>query len=124
MLALRKVLESIEKHLHTITQKIENMHNLLDNLEQALHTEEIKATKPSTKRAARKRIAKKAPKKRTKETATDAVLNIISRSTKGVTTAQIKQKTGYDEKKIWGIVNRAKKQGKIKSEKKGVYVQA
>jgi uncharacterized membrane protein len=107
-----------------MTQKIENMHILLDNLEQALHTEEIKATKTSTKRAARKRIAKKAPKKRTKETATDAVLNIISRSTKGVTTAQIKQKTGYDEKKIWGIVNRAKKQGKIKSEKKGVYVQA
>jgi hypothetical protein len=122
MLALRKALESIEKDLQRMTQKIENMYGLLNNLEHALHTEEIKVRKPSTKRAARKPAAKKAPKRPTRETATDAVLNVIATSRKGVTTGQIKEKTGFDERKIWGIVNRAKKQGKIKSEKKGVYV--
>jgi hypothetical protein len=32
--------------------------------------------------------------------------------------------TGFDDRKIWAIVSRAKKQGKIKSVRRGVYVKA
>jgi uncharacterized membrane protein len=49
------------------------------------------------------------------------VLGII-RSSKGeVTTAQIKKKTGFSNKKIYDIISRAKKQGKVKTVARGVY---
>jgi len=76
--------------------------------------------KPAKERVTRKVTVKKG----TKVTAIDAVLGVIKRSRKGVTTAQIKEKTGFSEKKIWDIVNRAKRQGKVKSVGRGVYVKA
>ena len=42
----------------------------------------------------------------------------------GVTTSQIKARTGINEKKIWDIVNRLKRQGKVKSAGRGVYIKA
>jgi hypothetical protein len=125
MLALRKVLESIERGLEGLTQRTKDMQRLLDNLEEALAVE-----KPELKTRAKRKAARKAPtrrparKKPTKATGTDVVLNVVGRSKKGVSTAQIKAKTGFSERKIWDIVNRLKKQGKIKSEKKGVYMKA
>jgi uncharacterized membrane protein len=126
MLALRKVLQSIEKGLEGLAKRTKDMQTLLDNLEEALAMEHPQA-KPAPKRKAAKRTpAKKraARKKRAKATGTDVVLTIIGRSKKGASTAQIKAKTGFSERKIWDIVNRLKKQGKIKSEKKGVYMKA
>ena len=126
MLALRKVLQSIEKGLEGLAKRTKDMQTLLDNLEEALPMEQPQA-KPGAKRKAAKRApAKKraARKKPAKATGTDVVLTIIGRSKKGASTAQIKAKTGFSERKIWDIVNRLKKQGKIKSEKKGVYMKA
>jgi len=57
-------------------------------------------------------------------TAADTVLGIIKRSKKGVDTAALMEKTGYNQKKIANIVFKLKKQGKIKSDSKGVYVKA
>jgi uncharacterized membrane protein len=127
MLALRRVLESIEKGLEGLAQRTKDMQRLLDNLEQALAVEQTKARRaPVRKKAIRRTPAKKpsARKRPSKSTGTDVVLAIIGKSRKGATTAQIKAKTGYSERKIWDIVNRLKKQGKIKSEKKGVYMKA
>ncbi len=127
MLALRRVLESIEKGLEGLAQRTKDMQRLLDNLEQALAVEQTKARRaPVRKKAIRRAPAKKpsARKRPSKSTGTDVVLAIIGKSRKGATTAQIKAKTGYSERKIWDIVNRLKKQGKIKSEKKGVYMKA
>jgi hypothetical protein len=127
MLALRKVLQSIEKGLEGLAKRTKDMQILLDNLEEALAMEQTQA-KPGAKRKAAKRgPAKKhgAGKKPAKgRTATAVVLTVIGRSKKGASTAQIKAKTGFSERKIWDIVNRLKKQGKIKSEKKGVYMKA
>ena len=127
MLALRRVLESIEKGLEGLAQRTKDMQRLLDNLEQALAVEQTKARRaPVRKKAIRRTPAKKpsARKRPSKSTGPDVVLAIIGKSRKGATTAQIKAKTGYSERKIWDIVNRLKKQGKIKSEKKGVYMKA
>ena len=55
-------------------------------------------------------------------TATDAVLGVIRKGGKGVTTTQIKVKTGFDDKKIWNVINRLKTQRKIKSARRGIYV--
>ncbi len=121
MIPLRRVLQSFEHGLKVLIEKTQDMQKMFDTLEEALTAE-----KPKTKTAAKKKPAKKAAvkKKPARKTATHAVVNIIQKSRKGVTTAQIKKKTGLSEKQIWNVVNRAKRQGKIKSEKKGIYVEA
>jgi len=51
-------------------------------------------------------------------------MEIISRSNEGVKSAVIKAETGYEQKKVSNIVYKLKKQGKVKSLKKGVYVKS
>lgn len=71
--------------------------------------------------------AKKAGKAAKKEpgvkrvTHIDAVAGLIQASTEGISTAELKEKTGLAERQIWGIVNCAKKDGKIKKMKRGLY---
>ena len=129
MIPLRRILESIEKGLESLTQKTRDMQSMLDKLEEALIVEEPQTRAPrKTKKTAKKRSPRaKTPatkEKPGKVTATSSVSDIIMNSRKGVSTSQIKERTGFDEKKIWNIINRLKKQGKIKSEKKGHYVKA
>ena len=129
MIPLRKILESIEKGLESLTQKTRDMQSMLDKLEEALIVEEPqKKVRRKTKRKAKKKSprakAVAVEGKARKATATSSVSDIIMNSRKGVSTAQIKDRTGFDEKKIWNIINRLKKQGKIKSQKKGHYVKA
>lgn len=138
MIGFRKILEVIEMGLVELTEKVQELERQLAQVEEALGAAAPKkkarakrkpATKkkivrrgrPTKKKAAPKAKAKKAPRK---ETATGAVLNMIKRSRSGVSTTQIKKKTGFDDRKIWGIVNRLKKNGKIKSAKRGIYVKA
>jgi hypothetical protein len=67
---------------------------------------------------------KKAVKAKKSATAADTVLAIINRSKKGVSTATLAEKTGFDNKKITNIVFMLRKQGKVKSVGRGVYVKA
>lgn len=81
---------------------------------------------PAKKTAPKKKApAKKAPaKKAAKVTAADAVLKVINRTKKGVNTAAIMKKTGFNNKKVANIIFKLKKQGKIKNPEKGLYVKA
>jgi len=85
-------------------------------------TQKAAPTKP------KKRAAVKKPLKQTvsakQPTAVDTAFNVIKRHRKGVNIATIMQKTGYDAKKIHNLVYKLKKQGKIKSPTKGVYLKA
>ncbi len=80
---------------------------------------EPKAAKP---RAAKKvgKTVKKAPGVK-RVTNVDAVVTLIQGSTEGISTAELKEKTGLTEHQIWNIVNRASKEGKIRKMKRGVY---
>jgi hypothetical protein len=79
---------------------------------------------PAKKKAVAKAPAKKAPapKKAVEVTATDQILKIIKRSKKGVDVPTLKEKTGFDDKKVRNIVFRAAKEGRIKKSGRGVYV--
>lgn len=72
---------------------------------------------PTQKTAAKKTVAKKAG-----VTTADTVLAIVKRSKKGIDSATAMKKTGYDKKKVANIFFKLKKQGKIKSGGKGIYV--
>ena len=48
----------------------------------------------------------------------------IRRSRKGIGVAGLKQKTGFDEKKLYSAIQRLKTQGKIRNTSRGVYLKA
>ena len=70
-----------------------------------------------------KKAAKKEPGKK-RVTNIDTVVGLIQGSAEGISTAELKEKTGFAENQIWGIVTRAAKEGKIRKVKRGVYVGA
>ena len=113
---LDRDLQSILKDLKVLTLKTEKIARRVARLKKA-EAPKRSRVKPKAK-AKKRRVAKKT----TRATAFDTVMDIIQRSKEGVNTAQIKAKTIFDEKKIWDIVNRAKRLGRIKSPSKGVYV--
>jgi transcription initiation factor TFIIIB Brf1 subunit/transcription initiation factor TFIIB len=111
MKAMKKDLQSVVKGLKTLLKKTERIERKLDQV-------------PVTKaRKGRPSIAAKTKPGRGGEgMAMVAVYNIIQKSRKGATTTQIRDKTGFDNKKIWNAINRLKTQKKIKSARRGVYV--
>ncbi|MCP4669101.1 MAG: hypothetical protein GY849_22420 [Deltaproteobacteria bacterium] len=113
-------MQSVIKSLRSLTQQADKMTKRLDRLEKSISKTPAKAA-PKKKAAAKKPAAKKAKKK---VTATDTVLSMIKRSKNGVDTATLRKKTGYDRNKIQVIIYRLKKQGKIKTADRGVYVEA
>ena len=78
-----------------------------------------KAVKPAIAKKVRK-TGKKAPGEK-RVTNIDAVVSFIQGAPEGISTAELKEKTGLSERQIWSIVNRATKQGKIRQAKRGVY---
>ena len=119
---LKKDLQFVIKNLKILTKKAEVMARKLDRLEKA--AEKKAKAKPRAKvKKVKKAVPKKAVGKKAKKvTATDKVLAIINKSKKGVNTATLKQKTGFNEIKVRNIVFRLKKQKRISSKPKGVYI--
>jgi hypothetical protein len=86
------------------------------------------AEKPARpEKPARKAPAKTSPKaavkkKGKKSTNTDTILNLIKESKGGLTTPDLKKKTGLADKQIWPIIYKAEKVRKIKKAGRGLYV--
>ncbi|MFC1516920.1 hypothetical protein ACFL7E_09235 [Thermodesulfobacteriota bacterium] len=118
-------LKTVADGMKNVAQGVEVLAEKLEKLAQAQKAAKTKAsTRPSRKAGARKVAKKRAPKKVKPMTAADTLFNIIKRTRKGVNTAVLMEKTGYDQKKVANLIYKLKKQGKIKSIKKGVYVKA
>ena len=122
MKQLKRSLQSILKGLKALAERTEKLEKQLGKFEKPQATK-----KPKPKAKVKPKPARKAPARRpvsrktAKITAFDSVLGII-RSSKGeVTTAQIKKQTGFSNKKIFDIISRSKKQGKVKTVARGVY---
>ena len=67
---------------------------------------------------------KPAPKTDKKLSAAGTVLGFVKKSRKGINIEILKEKTGFQGQKLHNAVYTLKKQGKIKSEKKGFYFKA
>jgi hypothetical protein len=78
-----------------------------------------RAVKPATAKRA-KRAGKKAPAEK-RVTNIDTVVSLIQGAPDGISTTELKEKTGLIERQIWGIVTRASKEGRIRKVKRGVY---
>jgi hypothetical protein len=121
-------LQAISKELKNLVKQIENLATALGKAEKpkAKSDKTMTKAKAVTKKAPAKggKNALKVPakKKAVKITATDQVLNIINRFKKGVDTAALMKKTGFDQKKVRNILQRTYKQGKITRVEKGIYI--
>ena len=125
MKKLKKDLEAILKALNGLVQKVQKLQEQIGEETKPTKKPKAKVAKkaPARKVAAKKAVPKKAvPEKAKPATAVDTVLAIIRRSKKGVGMAALMEKTGYNQKKIANLVFKLRKQGKIKSVDKGVYV--
>ena len=111
---LKKDLQTVNKDLKALAKKTESLLKQVDKLEKPKA-----AKKPKAKPVKAKAVKKAAP-----VTAADTVLAIIKRYKKGIGTAALMKKTGYNQKKISNLVFKLRKQGKIKSVDKGVYLKA
>ena len=103
-------------------QDIDRLGKRMERLEEALKASTASVVRRK-KAGAGKGVAKKkqAKRGRTKMTATEKVLSVMRRSSKGVDIAGLKKKTGFEDKKIRNIVFRLTKQGIIKRAGRGVY---
>jgi uncharacterized Zn finger protein len=82
--------------------------------------------KPAAIKARAKTSVKKATTKRKIAELTDTaqLLDIIKRSKRGLNVATLRQKTGFDEKKIRNMIYKANKEGKIRRAGRGIYLGA
>jgi len=129
MKQLKKDLQAISKSLKQLTLRTEKIVKAIEKLDkdQVKPKSVKKAVKP--KKAAKKPAVKKTDRKPTenktpKSTVVGAVMGVIRASKKGVSVVQIMEKTGLKKEQIWPTISRAKRQGKVKIVKKGIYVKA
>jgi hypothetical protein len=124
-------IEGSEKFVKAYFKKLQEM------ISGATKGEAIKAPKAEkaapTKKAEKKakviknlplKKAKKATKKDPGEkrvTNIDMIMGLILESAEGISTVQLKEKTGLAERQIWNTVTRATKEGKIRKVKRGIY---
>jgi predicted Rossmann fold nucleotide-binding protein DprA/Smf involved in DNA uptake len=121
-----------KRDLQALNRDIKALGKSIDKLiAEVEKSEKPKVAKKTTAKPVKAKTTKRAPvkkepvkKKNAQPTATDQVLDIIKRSKKGVNTATLMTKTGFDQRKIWSIINRASKAGKIKRAGKGIYLGA
>jgi hypothetical protein len=110
------------KDLQTVSKELTKLAKQTEKLAATLGKAEKPKTKPVKTTTKAKVVAKKAPVKAAKITDTDQVLAIVNRSKKGVDTATVMKKTGFNQKKVRNILFRTYKQGKITRVEKGIYV--
>jgi len=140
MKQVKKDVQAVLKGLKALTQKAEKLGKKLDKVGKATVQKKVKpkvARKPKPKAKAKAKAAAPKPRrakaaaktvqprpKRSTQSAADAVYEIVSNAKTGVTTAQIKEKTGFNNQKIRDNIYKLRKRGLIKSEQKGSYVKA
>ena len=57
-----------------------------------------------------------------KDTIVGTILSLIKSKPKGVDAKYIMEQTGFKKNQVWATINRAKKNGQVKTTKRGIYV--
>lgn len=117
MKEVKKDLQALTRRLKALARDTERLAKKLDTLQKAQA-----AKKPKVKRRARPAKKKVTKKRAPKLSASETVLNIIKKSSKGVDTTTLRKKSGFQGRKVRDILYRLKKQRKIRSPRKGVYI--
>lgn len=111
MKKLQSELKAISKSLAALTQKVEKL------AQQATQTQPAKKAAPAPKAAGKKKAAAAGGK-----TVLDSVYDVIKRTKKGVTVAQLKQKTNLDARQLSNALYKLTKKGQVYAKSRGLYL--
>jgi hypothetical protein len=114
---LKKDLQGVNKELIALVKKVEKLIVAFDKLQKPKAAKKAKPVKAASVRKTGVQRTKMLPSH-------DIVFGLIKKSKKGIDTAALMEKTGYNQKKIFNVIYKLKQQDKIKSIRKGIYVKA
>ena len=115
MKKLKDQLKTISSSLTSLSKQVEKITKQVEKLQPK------KAAVAPKKTVAKKKVAaKKAPAKH--PTVIDTILNAIKRSRKGITIAQLKEKTDFNSKQLSNALYKLSNKGKIQTKSRGLYV--
>ncbi len=120
MKKIKAQLKTLSKSLATLSLQVEKITNQVDKLQAP------QKAAPAKKTVAKKKVAKKAAAKKAapakQETMLDAVFDTIKRTKKGVTVAQLREKTKLDSRQLSNALYKLTKKGAIQTKSRGLYV--
>jgi predicted Rossmann fold nucleotide-binding protein DprA/Smf involved in DNA uptake len=116
MSKLQTQLKTVSKSLAALSKQVERISKQVDKLQPAK-----KAAAKSKAASARKPAARRAAVAKGK-TVLDAVFDAIKRSKKGVTVAQLKQRTKLEARQLSNALYKLSKKGQIYAKSRGLYV--
>ena len=108
-------LKTVAKSLAALSKKVEKLSNQIQK------PKAVKKTAAKKPAAAKKAAAKKSAPAGGK-TVLDTVLDVIKRSKKGVTVAQLKTKTQLDARQLSNALYKLSKKGLVQAPSRGLYV--
>jgi predicted Rossmann fold nucleotide-binding protein DprA/Smf involved in DNA uptake len=111
MKKLQSDLKAISKSLAALAQKVEKL------------SQQTTKAQPAPKAAPKKAPATKAKAAAAGgKTVLDTVYDVIKRTKKGVTVAQLKQKTNLDARQLSNALYKLSKKGQVYAKSRGLYV--
>jgi len=131
MKKIKAQLKTLSKSLATLSKQVEKITDQVDKLQapkKAAPAKKTVAKRKVVKKAAAKKAApaKKAAAKKAapakQETMLDTVFDTIKRTKKGVTVAQLREKTKLDSRQLSNALYKLTKKGIIQTKSRGLYV--
>jgi predicted Rossmann fold nucleotide-binding protein DprA/Smf involved in DNA uptake len=130
MKKLKDQLKTISGSLTSLSKQVEKITKQVERLQPKKAAVAPKKTAAKKKVAAKKAPAKKAPAKKASAkkapakppTVIDSILNAIKKTKKGITIAQLKEKTEFNSKQLSNALYKLTKKGKIEATSRGLYV--
>jgi predicted Rossmann fold nucleotide-binding protein DprA/Smf involved in DNA uptake len=121
-------LKSIAKHLAALSVKVEKLSKQVDK---GLASKKTASKSTKAKPKAKPKVTKAAPVKKVKtvkvdkgETVLNSVFDVIKKSRKGISIAQLKEKTDLNPRQLSNALYKLTKKGSIKSMSRGIYAKA
>ena len=120
-----KTLQQISHELYSVVKNLQNLTASVGNIVAAIENMNgEKSPPPKTKRSpVRKKVVMKndVVESIKRIPSTKIVYDLLKKSSGGLDIAAMMKATGYDQRKVYNITYRLKKEGKIQSENRGVY---
>ncbi len=113
---LQSQLKTVSKSLAALSKQVEKLSNQVEM------PKKIKKAAAAKKPAAAKNAAAKKAAPAGGKTVLDTVLDVIKRSKKGVTVAQLKAKTQLDARQLSNALYKLSKKGIVQAPSRGLYV--
>ena len=120
MKKLKDQLKTISSSLSSLSKQVEKIIKQVEKLQPKKAAVAPKKTAAKKKAAPKKAAPKKAPAK--PPTVIDSILNAIKKTKKGITIAQLKEKTAFNSKQLSNALYKLTKKGKIEATSRGLYV--